>query len=257
MRSELHANPAIERIGPPAPQRDGEADEAPEQRVFVTAIEPRKSGLPIEHRDDQHFHRGGRREEAREQTEDERNPAAELDDQRRPDPGQRRIESLLHEGADIGRRPARDLAPTVHQQIPAHRDAHDRPGERDSDVVERLEAGKQQLGFVLDVLRHGLSSLVIDFNHDYELIISVVPRADAAAGHAANSVYSPPPCGEGMGWGWGSRDWRTHVATRTTPLPNPPPQGGGSAPSPLLASFTSASLPHRIFAARWMAARMR
>jgi hypothetical protein len=63
-------------------------------------------------------------------------------------PRQRRIESLLHEGADIGRRPARDLAPAVHQQIPAHRDAHDRPGERDSHIVERLEAGKQQLGFV-------------------------------------------------------------------------------------------------------------
>src|SRR5215469_15372854 len=69
------------------------------------------------------------------------------------------IQPLLHEGADIGRGPARDLAPTVDQQIPAHRDAHDRPGERDSDVVERLEARKQQLGFVLDVLRHGLSSL--------------------------------------------------------------------------------------------------
>src|SRR5262249_31330051 len=65
----------------------------------------------------------------------------------------------LHEGADIGRRSARDLDPPVHQQNPAHCDAHDRTGERDRDVVERLEAGKQQLGFVLDVLRHGLSSL--------------------------------------------------------------------------------------------------
>src|SRR5262245_6415768 len=51
------------------------------------------------------------------------------------------------------------LAPTVHQEIPAHRNAHDRPGERDDKIVERLEAGKQQLGFVLDVLRHVLSSL--------------------------------------------------------------------------------------------------
>src|SRR5262247_4055069 len=109
--SELHADPAIERIGSPAPQRDGEADEAPEQRVFVTAVEPRKSSLPIEYRDDEHFHRGGGGEEAREQADDERDTAGEFDDQRRPDPRQRRIESLLREGADIGRRSARDLAP--------------------------------------------------------------------------------------------------------------------------------------------------
>src|SRR5262249_9629781 len=57
--SELHADAAIERIGPAAPQRDGEADEAPQQRVLVTADEPGKSSLPIEHRDDEHFHRGG------------------------------------------------------------------------------------------------------------------------------------------------------------------------------------------------------
>src|SRR6516162_1311258 len=147
-RSELHADAAIERIGPAAPQRDGEADEAPEQRVLVTAVEPGKSSLPIEHRDDEHFHRRGGGEEAREQADDERDTADELDDQRRPDPRQRRIKPLLHEGADIGRRPARDFAPPMHQEIPAHRDAHDRPGERDGHVVERLEAGKQQLGFV-------------------------------------------------------------------------------------------------------------
>src|SRR5215467_10678546 len=69
--SELHADPAIDRIGPPAPQRNGEADEAPEQGVLVAAIEPRKSSLPIEHRDDQHFHRGGRGEEAGEQADNE------------------------------------------------------------------------------------------------------------------------------------------------------------------------------------------
>src|SRR6516162_2398388 len=160
--SKLHADPAIERIGPPAPQRDGEADEAPQQRVFVTAVEPGKSGLPIEERDDEHFHRGGG-EEAREQADDERDAADEFDDQRRPDPGQRWIESLLHESADIGRRPSRDLAPPMHQEIPAHRDAHDWPGERDSHLVERLEAGKQQLGFVLGFgidARHVFSSLM-------------------------------------------------------------------------------------------------
>src|SRR6516162_1724249 len=161
--SKLHADPAIERIGPPAPQRDGEADEAPQQRVFVTAVEPGKSGLPIEERDDEHFHRGGGGEEAREQADDERDAADEFDDQRRPDPGQRWIESLLHESADIGRRPSRDLAPPMHQEIPAHRDAHDWPGERESHLVERLEAGKQQLGFVLGFgidARHVFSSLM-------------------------------------------------------------------------------------------------
>src|SRR5262249_57262541 len=90
-RSELHADAAIERIGPAAAQRDGEADEAPEQRVLVTAVEPRKSGLPIEQRDDEHFHGGGGGEEAREQAEDERDAADELDDQRRPEPRQRRV----------------------------------------------------------------------------------------------------------------------------------------------------------------------
>src|SRR5215472_5316453 len=162
-RSELHADAAIERIGPAAPQRDGEADEAPQQRVLVTAVEPRKSSLPIEHRDDEHFHRGGGGEEAREKADDERDTAGELDDQRRPDPGQRRIESLLHEGAEIGRRSACDLAPAMHQEVPAHCDAHDRPGERDGEIVERLEAGKQQLGFVSDFgidARHVFSSLI-------------------------------------------------------------------------------------------------
>src|SRR6516164_9225924 len=160
--SELHTDAAIERIGPAAPQRDGEADEAPKQRVLVTAVEPRKSSLPIKQRDDEHFHRGGGGEEAREQADDERDAADELDDQRRPDPGQCRIEPLLHEGADIGRRPPRDFAPPMHQEIPAHRDAHDWPGERDSHLVERLEAAKQQLGFVLGFgidARHVFSSL--------------------------------------------------------------------------------------------------
>src|SRR5262245_63223766 len=85
--SEFHADPAIERIGSPAPQRDGEADEAPEQRVFVTAVEPRKSSLPIEHRDDEHFHRGGGGEEAREQAEKKRKTPAKSVIKRRQNQG--------------------------------------------------------------------------------------------------------------------------------------------------------------------------
>src|SRR5262249_2645594 len=179
--SELHADAAIERIAPAAPQRDGEADEAPEQRVLVTAVEPGKSSLPIKQRDDEHFHRRGG-EEAREQADDERDAADELDDQRRPDPGQRRIEPLLHEGADIGRGPARDLAPPVHQEIPAHRDAHDRPGERDGRVVKRLEAGKQQLGFVF---RFG-----IDARHVFSSLYTLEPRTRC----------DPSPCDSERGW---------------------------------------------------------
>ena len=208
-RSELHADAAIERIGPAAPQRDGEADEAPEQRVLVTAVEPRKSSLPIEHRDDEHFHRRGGGEEARKQADDERDTAGELDDQRRPDPGQRRIEPLLDEAVDIGRRPARDLAPTVDQQIPAHRDAHDRPGERDSDVVERLEAGKQQLGFV--------PGFGLDACHVFSSLVHF--RLCGCLLNALGVLPSPLWGGVGVGVRW--------------------------------------PLSHRIFAARWMAARMR
>src|SRR5215471_709051 len=221
-RSELHADAAIERIGPAAPQRDGEADEAPEQRVLVTAVEPRKSSLPIKQRDDEHFHRRGGGEEAREQADDERDAADELDDQRRPDPGQRRIEPLLYEGADIGRGPARNLAPAMHQEIPAHRHAHDRPGERDGHVVKRLEAGKQQLGFVFRFgidARHVFSSLNDQF-HDHE-------------GESITSADNEPliQCAAKSG--------RTLA-----------PQSGEREKTPW-------PLPHRNFAARWMAARTR
>src|SRR5438445_13727982 len=116
----------------------------------------------MENGDDKHFTSGRGGEEAREQSNDERDPADELDDQARPDPGERRIESNLDEGADIGRRPARDLAPAVHQEIPAYRDAHDRPGEGNDEGVERLQAGKEQLGLLMRLglnARHELSSL--------------------------------------------------------------------------------------------------
>jgi hypothetical protein len=64
----------------------------------------------------------------------------------------------------------------MHQEIPAHRDAHDRPGERDGHVVKRLEAGEQQLGFVsgfgIDA-RHVFSSLNDQFlDHESESITS-------------------------------------------------------------------------------------
>ncbi|TMJ89989.1 MAG: hypothetical protein E6G76_07050 [Alphaproteobacteria bacterium] len=44
---------------------------------------------------------------------------------------------------------------------------------------------------------------------------------------AAHSVYSPPPCGEGLGVGVARcfSDGATNIP-RTTPLPTPPPQGG-------------------------------
>src|SRR5712671_5679009 len=72
LRSELGADLAIERIGPAAAQRNGETDEAPEQRVFVAAVEPSKTVLPVEHGDDQHLDRRGRGEKAGEQAENER-----------------------------------------------------------------------------------------------------------------------------------------------------------------------------------------
>ena len=39
---------AVERIRPAAAQRDGEADEAPQQRVLVAAVEPGEAVLPVE-----------------------------------------------------------------------------------------------------------------------------------------------------------------------------------------------------------------
>src|SRR5919197_5316735 len=67
--AELHANLAIQRIRPAAAERDGEAHQAPEQRVFVPALQPRETSLPIDAGDDQHFERGCRGPEAREQAE--------------------------------------------------------------------------------------------------------------------------------------------------------------------------------------------
>src|SRR5207245_11543120 len=114
------------------------------------------------HGEDDHIATRWRGKKAREQSNDERDPADDIDDQARPDPGERRIEYNLDEAADIGRRPARDLAPAVHQEIPAYRDAHDRPGEGNDEGVERLQAGKDQLGLLLGLglnARHELSSL--------------------------------------------------------------------------------------------------
>src|SRR5207253_2893277 len=67
--SELHADFAIQRIRPAAAERDREAHQAPEQRVFVPALEPREAGFPIDAGDDQHFDRSGRGPEAREQAQ--------------------------------------------------------------------------------------------------------------------------------------------------------------------------------------------
>ena len=51
---------------------------------------------------------------------------------------------------------------------------------------------------------------------------SVIP---GPADRAANSEFSPPPCGEGSGVGVDLRG-NVYSPTAPTPLPNPPPQGG-------------------------------
>ena len=61
---EFAAEPTIERIRPAAAQRDGEAHQAPQQRVFVAASGPGKAGLPIDDGDDQQFDRRRGGEEA-------------------------------------------------------------------------------------------------------------------------------------------------------------------------------------------------
>src|SRR6185295_18687556 len=74
-RSKLPAELSVDRIGSAAAQRDREAHEAPQQRVFVAAAEPGEAVLPIDVRDDRQLDGGGGREEAGEQPEDERDTA--------------------------------------------------------------------------------------------------------------------------------------------------------------------------------------
>src|SRR5262249_35606281 len=53
-------------------------------------------------------------------------------------------------------------------------------------------------------------------------------RAVRVDARAANSVRSPPPCGEGLGGGGGAIPSQVapSLSHRITPLPSPPPQGG-------------------------------
>ena len=97
-----------------------------------------------------HLDRGGGGPEAREQAEDQRDAADEFDRQTAPDP-EDRIEAHVGEGLDIGAGPARHLAPAVHGEIPAAGDADHRPGQRNDEIVERLELRQQQFRFGLRV----------------------------------------------------------------------------------------------------------
>src|SRR4029077_14092259 len=87
-RLQFPADFAVERIRPAAAQRDGKADQAPQQYVFITALEPGEAvaGLPIGHEDEQHLDRRGGGKDAGEQPEDERDPAQELDGRGPPEP---------------------------------------------------------------------------------------------------------------------------------------------------------------------------
>src|ERR1700729_3266998 len=62
---------AVERIGSAAAQRDGKADQSPEQRVFIAAMQPGKTVAPIGNGDDQELDRCSSREESGEQAENE------------------------------------------------------------------------------------------------------------------------------------------------------------------------------------------
>ena len=147
---ELLADHAIDRVWPAAAERDGEADEAPQQRVLVAAAQPGKAGLPVEHGDERHFDRGGRGPEPREQPEHERDAADEFDRQTAPDP-EYRIVAGIGEGLDVGAGPARHLAPAVHREIPSAGNADHRPGQRNDEIVERLELRQQRFRLGLHV----------------------------------------------------------------------------------------------------------
>src|SRR5271154_6902266 len=71
-RLKLPAELAIERVGTAAAQRDGKADQPPQQHVFVTALRPAKAVTPVERENHQHLDRNGRCEETGEQAENER-----------------------------------------------------------------------------------------------------------------------------------------------------------------------------------------
>jgi itaconate CoA-transferase len=65
------------------------------------------------------------------------------------------------------------------------------------------------------------------------LAATVNERAAPASPHSADSVRSPPPCGEGLGVGVARffRRWRLRHLTASPPSPALPHKGGGSTPS--------------------------
>jgi hypothetical protein len=65
--------------------------------------------------------------------------------------GDGRLETKVGKGLHEGLRPARHLAPAVHGEIPAAGDADHRPGQRHSEIVERLELRQQQFGLGLRI----------------------------------------------------------------------------------------------------------
>src|SRR5262245_44975153 len=110
---------AIERIRAAAAQRDGKAQQPPQQHIFVAASHPIEAVGPISDRDEQHLDGRSRSKEPREQPEDERNAAQCLDQARGPKPESRRRVTEIGKGFEDGLvRAVQELRINEHDQIP-------------------------------------------------------------------------------------------------------------------------------------------
>src|SRR5215831_2874234 len=83
---QLAADLAVERIRAAAAQRDGKAQQSPQQHIFVAAFHPGEAIGPIRDRDEQHLDGGSSGKESGEQPKDEGDAAKRLDQAGGPKP---------------------------------------------------------------------------------------------------------------------------------------------------------------------------
>src|SRR6516225_2815542 len=99
---QLAAELAIERIRTAAAQRDGKAQQPPQQHIFVTAAHPAESIPPIRYGNEQHLDGGRCGKKPGEKAEDERDAGECLDAGRSPKPESRRIITEVCKGFENG-----------------------------------------------------------------------------------------------------------------------------------------------------------
>src|SRR6195256_444296 len=194
--SKLAADLAVERPRPAAAQRDRERHQAPQQHVFVAAVEPREARAPVMIECEiAHLDRDRGSEKAGEQPGRDADAAHELDEGEKDRELDAETGAVARQEDGLLLRPAQHLAPAVDDQVPADRDADQRPGQRDDAVVEGLHERQERFrlgrGFQHDVSPSGFFSIVSLVT--YAARTTAIDPHDHTLRDAAVSPYSMLP----------------------------------------------------------------